>query len=125
MSENTLELRSLSADADNADRWKREIAAIIQQRAVSTLFQPLVDARARRVFGYAALLRGPSKAFRDAAERAKLKPLGWHDLRHRWAGARADAIFPHKNRHTKNQQETLISLDIVARVRLELTTSAL
>ncbi|MEO1033954.1 MAG: GGDEF domain-containing protein [Pseudomonadota bacterium] len=59
------------------------IQSILENDAVSCLFQPLVDARTRSVFGYEALSRGPSDgplhsplALFDAAEQAgQVAPL--------------------------------------------------
>lgn len=52
----TLRLRRLDAAA-------LEIAEVLRDRRLATLFQPLVDPRSRGVFGYEALSRGPSDSW--------------------------------------------------------------
>src|ERR1044072_9285255 len=52
----TLRLRRLDAAA-------LELAELMREGRITTLFQPLVDPRSRAVFGFEALTRGPSDSW--------------------------------------------------------------
>ena len=52
----TLRLRRLDAAT-------LEIAEVLRDRRLVTLFQPLIDPRSRGVFGFEALTRGPSDSW--------------------------------------------------------------
>lgn len=67
------------------DAATRQLNEILEDKNLFTLFQPLVDPRARNVFGYEALTRGPSNSWLhspqnlfEAARRCDLRlPLEW------------------------------------------------
>jgi diguanylate cyclase (GGDEF)-like protein len=45
-----------------------EIAEVLRDRRVTTLFQPLIDPRARGIYGFEALTRGPSNSWLHAPQ---------------------------------------------------------
>lgn len=64
------EARAMSVHQEERDRLRRrmELRQIIQDRNISTLFQPIVSLSSGDVFGYEALTRGPRHTPFEAAE---------------------------------------------------------
>ncbi len=59
-------LEAATSDRDRLVRRQgRALRQILADRQISTVYQPILDVRARRVRGYEALSRGPEGEFRD------------------------------------------------------------